>query len=696
MGLLELLTRLFGKGYLNKIMGTRTNVAKPIRMDKSSPFKRYANSAYDDPEIVALIEKKIDEYGPYALSNKNPQELANFEDNAKRLLAVKNKQTGTTEGMVIMSDLMKMTDGDLNALAKEGNDLKAKRILTGDDRERLSYIDNILEEAQKLPNTGKGLAEDIKAAGGKPEAEMFEFQTKQKLDDKGIMTLKEDLGLPEGVTPKSKTGQTLQELKKTTKELELKGKQFEGDMETSFQDAAEGIFGTGKRASKDVMREGQRRAVIREILLRDDNLRLPAKEFDDLLYSRDLGKNTDAEDPFKLLEKYYEDGYVLSKLDSLDDIIDSTRSAIEAADTFLKKGGFKLKSKDLGNKLKDYDGDPDGLANGGRPGFKFGSGSGFKLINIFGKQKTNADKQIKRSIDNIFTTDDAKYDADVVVDEIMEYLDIDRDAIDQNDISDLYGKAYDALTKQRFDAKKLMESVNQKGKGTVTTADNIPQPTKTLKSIEETGTIDISDDEIAGEFEAFMRRRDPEGMKTIDAVVEKINSKKRTDNAEGGRIGFSSGTKKQIGMFGFQKLRELIRNLAKEKGVEGSDILKLMNYKNMQPDIKSRFTKAEFDKFKLEVQKSKREQLENFREMFQSRVTFKEAIEKGKAMDDGGSGMSDIFRYLDEDFSKRSPVPRDINEDDVLMMDQLIKNQTVKDDPRKLNAQGGLNYLMGL
>ena len=39
MGLLELLAKLIGKGYLNKIMGTRTNVAKPIRMDKSSPFK---------------------------------------------------------------------------------------------------------------------------------------------------------------------------------------------------------------------------------------------------------------------------------------------------------------------------------------------------------------------------------------------------------------------------------------------------------------------------------------------------------------------------------------------------------------------------------------------------------------------------------------------------------------------------------
>ena len=633
MGLLQLLAKLFGKSYLNKIMGTRTNVAKPIQMDKSSPFKRYSDSAYDDPEVVEIIEKKIDEYGPYALNNKNAQELANFEDNAKRLLEAKNKQTGTTPGMQ-------------------------------------------------------------KAMEPKPEAEMFGFETKQKLDDQGIMTLKEDLGLPEGVTPKSKTGQTLQELKKTTKELELKGKQFEGDMETSFQDAAKGIFGTGKGASKDVMREGQRRAVIREILLRDDNLRLPAKEFDDLLYSRDLGRNTDAEDPFKLLEKYYEDGYVLSKLDSLDDIIDSTRSAIEAADTFLKKGGFKLKSKDLGNKLKDYDGDPDALADGGRPGYAYGTG--LKLISLLRKQGTNVAKEIKRSLDNIFTTGDSKYDADVMVDEIMENLDIDRDAVDGFDISDLYGKAYDALTKQTFNAKKLMQSVNQKGKGTVTTADNIPQPTKTLKSIEETGTIDISDDDIAGEFEAFMRRRDPEGMKTIDAVVEKTNSKKRTDNAEGGRIGFSSGTKKQIGMFAFQKLRNLIRNLAKEKGVEGSDILKLMNYKNMQPDIKSRFSKKDFDKFKLEVQKSKMEQLENFRDMFQSRVTFKEAIEKGKAMDDGGTGMSDIFRYLDEDFSKKSPVPRDINEDDVLMMDQLIKNQTVKDDPRKLNAQGGLNYLMGL
>ena len=129
MGLLQLLAKLFGKSYLNKIMGTRTNVAKPIRMDNNSPFKKYSDDAFNDPKALDYIENKIDEYGPYALSNKNPQELANFEANAKRLLAAKNRQTGTTPGM----------------------------------------------------------AESMKP---KPEAEIIDIGTGKKIDEEGIMTLK--------------------------------------------------------------------------------------------------------------------------------------------------------------------------------------------------------------------------------------------------------------------------------------------------------------------------------------------------------------------------------------------------------------------------------------------------------------------------------------------------------------------------
>ena len=176
------------------------------------------------------------------------------------------------------------------------------------------------------------------------EADIIDIKTKSKVDDKGIMQLKDDLGLPEGVSPKSPMGKNLQELKQVTKEVELKGKQLDKDIDTSLQDVVEGMFGPlGKKAGTDVMREGQRRAVIRQILLSDKNIKLPADKFDDLLYSRDLGKGTDAEDPLKLLDRYYERD--MSKLDELDDIIDSTSGPIEAADTFLKKGGFRLKGK---------------------------------------------------------------------------------------------------------------------------------------------------------------------------------------------------------------------------------------------------------------------------------------------------------------------------------------------------------------
>ena len=77
---------MFGKNYLNKIIGTRTNISKPIKLDKNSPFKLYSDKAFEDPKVLAFIEKKLSEYGPYALSNRNMTEVKNFEMNARRFL----------------------------------------------------------------------------------------------------------------------------------------------------------------------------------------------------------------------------------------------------------------------------------------------------------------------------------------------------------------------------------------------------------------------------------------------------------------------------------------------------------------------------------------------------------------------------------------------------------------------------------
>ena len=350
----------------------------------------------------------------------------------------------------------------------------------------------------------------------KPEAEMFEFETKQKLDDKGIMTLKEDMGLPPDVAPDSPMGKILTSRNKINQQFKGMGK--------AAQDIAAKSYSTAI--------EGKRRAAMRQILLRDSRIKLTLAEEESLEDMLDLGKNADPNmDPLVLFDKFYKRDN--KKLEMLDGIIDESLNPVDAADSFLVKDDtIELLDDDLGTKLKDYDGDPDALADGGRPGYAYGTG--LKLINLLRKQGTNVAKEIKRSLDNIFPTGDAKYDADVVVDEIMENLDIDRDAVDGFDINDLYGRAYDALTKQTFNAKKLMKSVNQKGKGTVTTADNIPQPTKTLKSIEDTGSIDISNDEVAEEFANFMKRNDPEGYEELEGMTDKINSKTRTDNANGG------------------------------------------------------------------------------------------------------------------------------------------------------------------
>ena len=51
----------------------------------------------------------------------------------------------------------------------------------------------------------------------------------------------------------------------------------------------------------------------------------------------------------------------------------------------------------------------------------------------------------------------------------------------------------------------------------------LSKPTKTLEGIKNTGTINISDPNVAEEFARFMREVDPEGAKKIDQTVELMN-----------------------------------------------------------------------------------------------------------------------------------------------------------------------------
>ena len=60
----------------------------------------------------------------------------------------------------------------------------------------------------------------------------------------------------------------------------------------------------------------------------------------------------------------------------------------------------------------------------------------------------------------------------------------------------------------------------------------LTKPKRTLKSIEETGTINMSDEGIASEFARFMKQSDPEGYAKIQKIVDDLNQKIELRNAK--------------------------------------------------------------------------------------------------------------------------------------------------------------------
>ena len=309
MKLLELLKAMFGKSYLNKIIGTGTNVTKPIKLDKNSPFKKYSDSAFEDPKVIDFIEEKLMEYGPYALSNKNPVEIDNFIQNSERYIAAKSKQTGTTEGMK-------------------------------------------------------------KSLEPKPEAEVFDIGTKKKVDESGIMQLKDELGLPEGVEPGSVMAKAIKEradIKRGT--------------DDTLKKAVDTFFG-GMKNQSQVFNEGRRRPIIRQILSEEDVIKknLSTEEYDDLLFGRDLDKGADPnKDPFAYLNKYFvRDEDQLDMLDTIIDEMPGSTPAEISAEFKKRTGGLRPKEQPVQRESLDDEAveisetselpDPDDLAEGGRPG----------------------------------------------------------------------------------------------------------------------------------------------------------------------------------------------------------------------------------------------------------------------------------------------------------------------------------------
>ena len=386
MRLLELLRSMFGQSYLNRIIGTKTNISKPIKLDKNSPFKLYSDSAFDDPDVLKFIEKKLAEYGPYALSNKNMSEVKNFEMNAQRYL---NKKQPKKE-----STVKSVAESMFGPLGKSDKPVQ------------------------------------------KPEAEIIDIRTQEKVKPEGIMLLKDELGLPEGVEPGSMADKAIKEsVEYKTKQQGVKSVLDEDyvppkrELTLEEEEALENMNNMMAR-NYSAMQEGKRRAVIRQILLKDTRIDLPEDVRKSLANYDDLRGGGDPDmDPLKIFENYYErDNEILG---TLDGIIDTAENEFKAADTFLAaKDNFKVKKPVVRESLDDEAveisetselPDPDEFSTGGRVGFSQG---GIKALMAMMNKKFG--KGAVKTADEVKLTDEMLFEKDKkrALEELKDYKEI--------------------------------------------------------------------------------------------------------------------------------------------------------------------------------------------------------------------------------------------------------------------------------
>jgi|TARA_R100001126_G_C4850833_1_gene161866 hypothetical protein len=317
----QTLKRLFGEAFAKNLVGKRSNIIKPKKLDTNAPTANlYSKSALKNPKALDLAEKKIEEYAPYILSNRNIKEQMNFLENAENVIAAKNAQTGVTESMV------------------------------------KSVAESMFGTLGKSEKTG-------------PNVNVFDLKTQQKVDDTGIMKLQKELGLPEGVEPGSMADKAIKESAQYKMDKQgvksILDENYQVPKTTALED--EDIAADIGAKAYSVIDEARRRPVVRQILLKDTNLNLPEEVRTSLKNLDDLQRGADQSmDPLELLNKYYD--VTDDDLFRLEGLIDEFSDPAEAIDNFLKDGGFKLKATKPAKEVVDDV--PEDLAMGGRPGGK--------------------------------------------------------------------------------------------------------------------------------------------------------------------------------------------------------------------------------------------------------------------------------------------------------------------------------------
>ena len=189
------------------------------------------------------------------------------------------------------------------------------------------------------------------------------------------------------------------------------------------------------------------------------------------------------------------------------------------------------------------------------------------------------------------------------------------------------------------------------------------------------------------EYEEYKVEFDQDGTAADATDIDEISKseiiKEVSDDAPsikkagGGRVGLLKGG---------GVIRVILQNLAERYGKKPSELLAVTNYKSLPVEVRKFLTKEQFEAIKKDMQEMRVEQFQNIRDMIENRQQFDKSREALKKM---GLDISDTVLQAET----KAPVPGGTTPDDLLMMEQIIKNLQMKD--RKLNASGGLAGMLG-
>ena len=222
-------------------------------------------------------------------------------------------------------------------------------------------------------------------------------------------------------------------------------------------------------------------------------------------------------------------------------ILDAERIMKEAAED--AKNKKVLDEFDIGGRKKNN--------MGGITRASYAFGTGLKLIKIFGSKK-KLKQAIKEAVEDLMPSGDKKVDADVAIDNMLENANVDRDLVDQYDIVDAYGEAYDEIIKASDNlpgfTKKVFDDVD------VELEKKFPGVTKEIQSSKANERLQLMEkypgiDE--GLLDNIINDPDPQhkaevlatldeamtmGQKGMDTekIIEVLKSTSRTKQASGG------------------------------------------------------------------------------------------------------------------------------------------------------------------